>query len=747
MSSSSMGKELPKEKKWGIRNCRERKCPQLRKDEDTAYPEEAQERCQVFHTMPGTLPCCIQDPAIPPDILLHAAGWHILPESQQDNYNKRTPGPKNCPATCPYKISEIGEVFGKAAEGYKKKQGTIWRCAFTGDKLGTGLSGTCLCCVLDSSNQEHQIEVLKDNITLRRDALFFPEWCSTIGCPDGVKRCGIGETTCPVIKLPLADLPVCPLWRIPAKTLPAPASPPAQEPACPPSPAPALACTEPCTELPTTEKALTPKKSEKHVGKEQAAAKKKKAKPDDPICIACRERNKDPVPEHACAWCKEEQEKRGRRAWVSTLNLDVVHLGDMQEMGQRIPDDSVDVIFTDPPYIKDLWERSYGELGELAARVLKPWGFLITYAPQAHLEDIMMTLSCSGDDSGQACILHYFWILSSLNSGQVAKDHQHNALCLHKPILVYQKQIEEGKVRGAKRCFADVVRGLRQKKFHPWQQSVHDVLGIISRFCSEGDILVDPFAGTGTSLKAANLLGLSWIGFEIDPKTHAIAVREVGQKPVALFTFGGDEPDPVQPREPVEGPKDTSKQASIEICKVVKTQRPSGAGTGGGPQPYIQHCCGTCGHHKGRKTFHPTCPRLGELLFKGGTKSAKVLMEETQRERCEHWIVKQSEEKSREEISDERHGKEATLKGFKRDTPEWFAALTASKRGSCPGWHWEVWKINPKKGEWLYEGAGTEKGAKELKKQLESDEFHKGSRFEVRKRPTVENLKKERETP
>jgi hypothetical protein len=50
--------------------------------------------------------------------------------------------------------------------------------------------------------------------------------------------------------------------------------------------------------------------------------------------------------------------------------------------------------------------------------------------------------------------------------------------------------------------------------------------------------------------------------------------------------------------------------------------------------------CGICGHHKGRKTFYETCPRLGDLLFKGGTKSAKVLMDETSINSCEHWIQK-----------------------------------------------------------------------------------------------------------
>ena len=71
--------------------------------------------------------------------------------------------------------------------------------------------------------------------------------------------------------------------------------------------------------------------------------------------------------------------------------------------------------------------------------------------------------------------------------------------------------------------------------------------------------------------------------------------------------------------------------------KVIVVEHPSGVP---GAPAYVQKCCGTCGHHKGRKTFHEACPRLGELLFKGGTKSAKVLMDETASEPCPHWIEK-----------------------------------------------------------------------------------------------------------
>jgi hypothetical protein len=170
--------------------------------------------------------------------------------------------------------------------------------------------------------------------------------------------------------------------------------------------------------------------------------------------------------------------------------------------------------------------------------------------------------------------------------------------------------------------------------------------------------------------------------------------------------------------------------------------------------PYVQHCCGTCGHHKGRKTFHESCPRLGELLFKGGEKSAKVLMEETQREICKHWIEKWDEQNENPPCKEfdrctpaDRDRCENILKTTrkvkclapvrpKKDTPEWFAMLTESKRRNNPQWLWEVWKHDPAKGEWLYEGTEIQTDAYALKERIEETR-PEGSKvlFSVRKRP------------
>jgi len=851
--SDCCGAPEKKESKWGIKDCRARKCPDLQRDPE--YPDSPQ-TCAVIHGMPGAMPMCVKE--MDDEQFIR----RISARLNTSEFNSPSPGVKNCPDACPYKLVSEGE----SEKGRKVKKGV---CALTGWALGS--FAVCPCNVLGNPRQEDQIERLRTLVEMRlehcRDDNPVMGMCAMGVCPDGKDRDEWidGNTElCPIIRMKKSALyggRGCPLWKIPPKLLKASAATRVQEPTenvekphtdnteelnragCPTSCkwagkcmfAPAYAgCLQdaeeylrehPDRETPSGDNSKPVLSSEKTATPEK---RKRKAKSDH-VCEDCRERYGKPIPGYVCAGCKEDQKTKGRRAWITDLQLGTVHLGDVVELGEKVPSCSVDGIFTDPPYIKELWEQAYADLCELATRVLKPYGFLFTYAPQAHLAEIMEQLYCSHDpDLKDGCTLVYFWIISSLNSGPAVKAHKWNALCLHKPILVFQKIPEGGDIKGVRRCFSDVVRGFRQKKFHPWQQSVHDVLGIISRFMAPGEILLDPYAGTGTSLIAANLLGMEWIGFEIEPKTHAIAVRELQQQPIGLFTFGGEEPDQTAPRE-IKEEKDTSKQAAIydttgktvkqiwhDVCDkcedgckgqddpkclikrtrgpsrpdpenpisqvciecdvykdclrrdpyagcldavkaIIKAQEERDEGEQGrhpaGPGGPTPGTCGTCGHHKGKKTFHPSCPRLGELLFMKGTKSAKVLMEETQRERCGHWLDKNDRCKEINDLGNCTISERCDRKTFeeraavgcsvpikpvkpKRDTPEWFEALTEAKRRNNPGWIWEVWKHDPAKGEWLYEGADTYQGAVSIKNQIEETRPD-GSKvhFSLRPRP------------
>lgn len=53
---------------------------------------------------------------------------------------------------------------------------------------------------------------------------------------------------------------------------------------------------------------------------------------------------------------------------------------------------------------------------------------------------------------------------------------------------------------------------------HPCQLPIHLLERIILMSTDEGDIVLDPFVGTGTTVVAAKRIGRSYIGFDIDEK-------------------------------------------------------------------------------------------------------------------------------------------------------------------------------------------------------------------------------------
>lgn len=190
---------------------------------------------------------------------------------------------------------------------------------------------------------------------------------------------------------------------------------------------------------------------------------------------------------------------------------------DAAEGLRQIKPASIDVIFTDPPYLKDTWEGAYRILSESAPKILKPSGYLITYAPQMNLPRIMSIL-------GER--LEYYWTVAQRNAGnRNCVVFSRKVMAMWKPILIYQKP----PIHTPPRAFCDMVSGRRMKKYHQWGQSINETLALLTRFASPGAVVLDPYVGGGTNTLAAKLLGLHWIGMEIDPETHTIALKRMEQ--------------------------------------------------------------------------------------------------------------------------------------------------------------------------------------------------------------------------
>jgi DNA modification methylase len=66
-----------------------------------------------------------------------------------------------------------------------------------------------------------------------------------------------------------------------------------------------------------------------------------------------------------------------------------------------------------------------------------------------------------------------------------------------------------------------------EQRWHPTQKPEALMLQWVSIFSDEGDLVVDPYCGSGTTLVAAKRLGRRAIGCDIDPVNCANAARRL----------------------------------------------------------------------------------------------------------------------------------------------------------------------------------------------------------------------------
>lgn len=183
-----------------------------------------------------------------------------------------------------------------------------------------------------------------------------------------------------------------------------------------------------------------------------------------------------------------------------------VRHGDFREVLSDIPDESVDLIFTDPPYSRTALDL-FADLGKFAARVLTKGGNLITYFGQALLPEVVGHLVDSG--------LIYRWLICVRHEVGPARMTMPKVAVHQKPLLWFSKGVPF-----QSEFVADLIHSKRpDKKEHDWQQSSVEAEYLIERLSPKGGMVIDPFAGSGTTLIVAKKLGRAYVGAEID-ETH-----------------------------------------------------------------------------------------------------------------------------------------------------------------------------------------------------------------------------------
>ena len=200
--------------------------------------------------------------------------------------------------------------------------------------------------------------------------------------------------------------------------------------------------------------------------------------------------------------------------------------GDCLEVMKDIPDGSVDMVLTDPPYGLNFSYHSYNDTRENLKKLIDD------FMPEAMRISNRVFVMCGPT---QICLYpEPTWVISfTWNTTGSFGKYGYNQWT---PILCYGKDVRGfGRVNGVLK--SDVLRisgggGVgfmrsAEEKKHTCPKPMTMMVETIKRLSNEGDTILDPFMGSGSTGVAAKNLNRNFIGIELDEKYFEIAKRRI----------------------------------------------------------------------------------------------------------------------------------------------------------------------------------------------------------------------------
>ncbi len=266
------------------------------------------------------------------------------------------------------------------------------------------------------------------------------------------------------------------------------------------------------------------------------------------------------------------QDAKPNLVWKSEDDLSCLYHGDSLELMASLPAESVDCIWTDPPYNlsndgitcvagrmvkvnKGEWDRSQGiELDHefnktwLAAcyRLLKPTGTIwvtgtlhvypsVGFAMQQLgfriLNDIIWEKPAPPPNLGCRCFTHSTEVIFWATKARKGIDH-------------YTFNYEEMKAENGNKQMKNVWRMPTPSKAekiygkHPTQKPVALVARCLRASTKLGDLVFDPFSGSSTTGVAALSLGRRFIGCELDESYIELSIKRLTNPIQVELPFG-----------------------------------------------------------------------------------------------------------------------------------------------------------------------------------------------------------------
>jgi site-specific DNA-methyltransferase (adenine-specific) len=195
--------------------------------------------------------------------------------------------------------------------------------------------------------------------------------------------------------------------------------------------------------------------------------------------------------------------------------------GDCLAVLPTLPAASVDCVCTDPPYLVNFTDRSGRAIAnDIHAdwlspafaqiyRVMKPDTICVSFYGWNKVDLFFKAWKAAGF----SIVGHVVFPKPYASNARFVKYQHESAYVLAKG----RPPIPEAPV-------SDVLPWkYTGNRLHPTQKPVESLAPLIAAFTKPGDLVLDPFAGSGSTLDAAQRLGRRFVGIELDAGYHRAA--------------------------------------------------------------------------------------------------------------------------------------------------------------------------------------------------------------------------------
>ncbi|MDX8353991.1 DNA methyltransferase [Cognatiyoonia sp. IB215182] len=190
--------------------------------------------------------------------------------------------------------------------------------------------------------------------------------------------------------------------------------------------------------------------------------------------------------------------------------------GDSAQVLKDLPAGSVDLVVTDPPYLVNYRDRDGRTLrndndatGVMPvfvpmARVMKPDSYAVCFAGWSALPQF----TAAWDAAGLRIVSQIIWQKRYASRKSFTEYRHESAFVLAK-----------GNPRKPAHPLPSVMDWVYSgNRRHPTEKAVEIITPLIRSFSIPGDLVCDPFSGSGSTSVAAALCGRDYLGIDIDPK-------------------------------------------------------------------------------------------------------------------------------------------------------------------------------------------------------------------------------------